>query len=204
MLIVGLTGSIGMGKSAVAEHFRARGIGVFDADADVHQLYRGAAAPLIDAAFPGTVVDGVVDRGRLAVALGSDEVRFKALEAIVHPLVRADEQAFLQREAERVAKLAVLEIPLLFETGADRMVDVTMVVSATAAVQKARVMLRPGMTEERFHNLVSRQMPDAEKRRRADIVVDTSVSLAETLAAVDAEIERLATRQGRAFREFWS
>lgn len=205
MLVVGLTGSIGMGKSAAAAHLRARGIGVCDADAEVHKLYAGKAAPKIEAAFPGTVAAGVVDRTKLAAALGHDSTKFKRLEEIVHPLVRDAERSFLHAERARGAKLAVLEIPLLFETAADKLVDVTIVVSAPAEVQRRRVVdERPGMTEERFQALLERQMPDAEKRRRAHFVVDTGVSLAETYAEIDAVLVKLATVDGTAFKKHWA
>lgn len=205
MLVAGLTGSIGMGKSAAAAHLRARGIGVCDADAEVHKLYAGKAAPAIEAAFPGTVAGGIVDRAKLAAALGHDSAKFKILEKIVHPLVRDAERTFLHRERAKGARLAVLEIPLLFETGADKLVDVTIVVSAPAEVQRRRVVdERPGMTEERFLALLERQMPDAEKRRRAHFVVDTGVSLAETYAEIDAVLAKLGSVDGTAFAKHWA
>lgn len=204
MLIVGLTGSIGMGKSTVATRLREHGLVVIDADAEVHQLYRGAAVGPIEAAFPGTTTEGAVDRQRLAAALIRDPSGFARLEAIVHPLVVAAEQAKLQAAAARGETIAVLEVPLLFETGGDARVDVTVVVSAPAEVQRARVLARPGMTPEKLDQILSRQMPDAEKRRRADFVVDTGLPLAATLAQVDAIVITLRGRRGRAFERHWS
>ncbi len=203
MLIVGLTGSIGMGKSAAAAHLRERGAAVCDADQVVHDLYAGAAAPLIEAAFPGSVTAGVVDRARLAAMLRADPGGFARLEAIVHPLVRATERAFLKAEAARGATIAILEVPLLFETGADRLVDVTIVVSAPAEVQRARVLERPGMTPAKLDSLLSRQMADEEKRQRADFVVDTGGTLAATHRSLDSILDSLAGRTGTAFATHW-
>jgi dephospho-CoA kinase len=206
MLIVGLTGSIGMGKSTVAAHLRALGIGVFDADACVHALYAagGVAVPLVEAAFPGTtsVITGV-DRSRLAAALGDSADQFKRLEAIVHPLVREAERVFLAAEAALGASFAVLEIPLLFETGAQALVDVVMMVSADAATQRARVLARPGMTPARFATILSRQMGDGEKRARADFVVDTGIAITDTQAQIEQVLRELEGRAGRAYHETW-
>jgi dephospho-CoA kinase len=204
MLIVGLTGSIGMGKSTVAARFRAHGIAVFDADAEVHRLYAARAVAPIEAAFPGVVVEGLVDRSRLAAALGRDETAFARLEAIVHPLVRAAEREFLQSEAAKGAKLAVLEVPLLFETGGDALVDAVVVVSAPAEVQRARVLQRAGMSAERLDALLARQLPDAEKRRRADFVVDTRGTFAETERQVDTILAALEGRTGSALERHWA
>ena len=203
MLIAGLTGSIGMGKSTAAVHFRSRGIPVFDADAAVHALYSGQAAPKIEKAFPGTTTDGVVDREKLAAVLRKEPARFKDLEAIVHPLVREAERTFLTEEATRGTRLAVLEIPLLFETRRDSLVDVTIVVSAPRDTQYQRVLERPGMNEERLESLLSRQMPDEEKRRRADFVVDTGGSHAQSESQLDAIIANLKGRTGEAFSKHW-
>lgn len=203
MVIVGLTGSIGMGKTTVAAMLRARGIGVFDADAEVHRLYAGEAVPLVEAAFPGTAKDGHVDRAALAAALAKTSDGFRRLEAIVHPLVRDAEIAFLRAERARGAHVAVLEIPLLFETGLDTKVDRTIVVSAPEHTQRARVLERPGLTAERFEALLARQVPDKEKRVRADFVVDTGTSLAETEAAVGDIIAHLSNDEGAAFERFW-
>lgn len=203
MLIVGLTGSIGMGKSTAAKAFRRRGIAVCDADAEVHKLYAGLAAPLIEAAFPGTTAAGVVDRPKLAQALAGDAGGFRRLEAIVHPLVQAAERDFLHAEAGRGAKMVVLEIPLLFETGGEKRVDVVVVVSASAASQRARVLERPGMTVEKLAQLLARQMPDAEKRQRADFVVDTDRRIEECDAEIGRIIDSLAHRPGLAFAAHW-
>lgn len=203
MLIIGLTGSIGMGKSTVARRFQANGIAVCDADAEVHELYRGKAVAPIEAAFPGTTGPDGVDRPRLAAALLRDPDGFKRLEAIVHPMVREAERAFLEAERERGAAMAVLEIPLLLEGSGGKSVDVIVVVSAPADVQRRRVLDRPGMTEAKFDQILARQMPDAEKRRRAHYVVDTGVALAETEAAVDKLVTELRGREGSAFETYW-
>jgi dephospho-CoA kinase len=202
MLIIGLTGSIGMGKSTAAKRLAANGLAVFDADAEVHRLYEGDAAPLIEAAFPGTVKDGVVDRAKLAAAVVGNNKAMARLEAIVHPLVREAELRFLEAENERGAEMAVLEIPLLFETGADAFVDVTLVVSAPAEVQRARVLERVGMDEAKLDRLLASQMPDAEKRGKADFVVDTSRSIEETGAEIDKIVESLRGRTGTAWRKW--
>jgi dephospho-CoA kinase len=204
MLIIGLTGSIGMGKSTVAARFRALGIAVCDADAEVHKLYEGAAVAPIEAAFPGTTANGKVDREKLAHALLGTPQTFKRLEAIVHPLVFEAERAFLRAEAAKGAGMAVLEIPLLLETGGERRVDVVVVVSAPPEAQRARVMGRPGMTPEKLDQLLARQMPDAEKRKRADFVVDTGGTFADTDAQVDKIVESLQGRAGTAYAQFWA
>jgi dephospho-CoA kinase len=204
MLVIGLTGSAGMGKSTVATHLRARGIPVCDADAEVHELYEGAAAPLIEAAFPGTTAAGKVDRQKLSAALLREPAGFERLEAIVHPLVQAVERAFLRESFAQGAAMAVLEIPLLFETGNDSRVDVTIVVSAPPDVQRERMLARQGMTEEKLGALLARQLPDAQKRKRAGYVVDTGGTIPETLAQVDRIIEALKARQGMAYRRYWA
>lgn len=209
MLIIGLTGSIGMGKSAAAQHFINRGIAVFDADAAVHDLYRGAAVPRIEAEFPGVTSDGMVDRQKLGAALLKDPAGFPRLEAIVHPMVREAERRFLRDQAETGADLAVLEIPLLFETGADALVDVIIVVTADPEVQSARVLQRPGMTSDRLAQIRSRQMPDSEKRQRADFIVDTNGPIEGTRAALDAIIAKLRgeqrhTHEKQAYQRHWS
>jgi dephospho-CoA kinase len=204
MLVIGLTGSAGMGKSTVAAHFRAHGIPVCDADAEVHRLYEGAAVPLIEAAFPGTTSAGKVDRQKLSAMLVREPGSFERLEAIVHPLVQSAERAFLHQSFEQGAPMAVLEIPLLFETGNDSRVDVTIVVSAPPDVQRERMLARRGMTPEKLDWLLGRQLPDAEKRQRADFVVDTATSISETLAQVDRIIEALKSRQGTAYRRYWT
>ena len=173
MWILGLTGSIGMGKSATAGLFRAMGVPVHDADASVHALYRGAAVEPVEAAFPGVTRDGAIDRAALGARVLADPEAMKRLETIVHPLVRAEEEAFLAKARGAGVRLVVLDIPLLFETGGAGRVDAVAVVSASKAVQRARVLERAGMTEEKFETIVAKQMPDAEKRRRAHFVIDT-------------------------------
>jgi dephospho-CoA kinase len=190
MIVLGLTGSIGMGKSTTAEMFAEAGVPVHDSDEAVHRLYAGEAAPLIEAAFPGVTVAGAVDRAKLATRVLGDPAALKRLEAIVHPLVRADADAFLARHRLAGAPLAVLDIPLLFETGGRDRVDKVVVVSAPPEIQRRRVLARPGMTGEKFESILRRQMPDAEKRRLADFVIDTGKGLdaarAEVATIVDA------------------
>lgn len=184
MILLGLTGSIGMGKSAVAAMFADEGVPVFDADAAVHQLQGpgGATVSVIEAAFPGTTSAAGVDRAALGRAVFGDDVAMRRLEAIVHPAVAAMRAAFLADHAD--APLVVLDVPLLFETGGDAHVDRTLVVSARGEVQRARVLARPGMDAARFEAVLARQMPDAEKRARADYVIATDVPIDETRAAV--------------------
>ena len=198
--VLGLTGSIGMGKSATAAIFRRLGVPVHDADAAVHALYRGRAAPLIEAAFPGTVADGVVDRARLGAAVLGDPERLAALETIVHPLVRAEEEAFLAAAQAAGASLAVLDIPLLLETGGQRRCDAVLVVTAAPEVQRQRVLARPGMTEEKFAAILAKQMPDAEKRGQAHFRVDTGRGFASAAAQVRSIVSCLAGRPGRVLR----
>ena len=174
MIVLGLTGSVGMGKSATAKMFADEGVPVFDADAAVHTLYEGEAAPLIAAAFPGTVSAGRVDRERLSRAVVGNKEAFARLEAIIHPLVRKAREQFLAAAKVDGAEVVVLDIPLLFETGGERKVDQIVVVSAPHLVQKERVLARPDMTEGKFSAIVAKQMPDSEKRKRADFVIDTS------------------------------
>ncbi len=178
MRIIGLTGGIGMGKSTVAAAFRRAGVPVFDADAAVHALQRrgGLAVRAIGDAFPGAVRDGAVDRAALrAIAVPSPSA-MRTLERILHPMVRAAEQAFLARARRAGRRMAVLDIPLLLETGGERRVDLVLVVSAPRAVQRARVRARRQMTEAQIDAIIARQMPDAEKRRRADVVIPTGLS----------------------------
>lgn len=179
MIILGLTGSIGVGKSTTGRMFADEGALLWDADAAVHRLYApgGAAVAPLDEAFPDVVVDGAVDRTRLAAALGRDDEAFKRLEAIVHPLVAQDRARDLATARAEGVRLAVLDIPLLFETGGDAFVDAVVVVTADPEIQAARVLARPGMTRERFEAILARQTPDAEKRRRADFLVDTGQGL---------------------------
>ena len=197
MILLGLTGSIGMGKSTTTAMFADHGALIWNADEAVHRLYArgGAAVDPVDKAFPGVVVDGAVDRTRLAEALGRDDGAFRRLEAIVHPLVAAGRIADLAAAEARGVKLAVLDIPLLFETGGEAAVDAVVVVTAPAAVQAERVLARPGMTRERFDAILSRQLPDAEKRRRADFVVDTSEGLEAARARV-GEIVGMVLSEG--------
>ena len=203
MLIVGLTGSIGMGKSTAANYFKDQGIAVFDADAAVHELYSGRAAPLIENAFPGTTVGGKVDRHLLSGALLKNPTDFSKLEAIIHPMVREEERKFLRTQAEAGAKMAVLEIPLLLETGADALVDVVIVVSAGPEIQEARVLERPNMTRAKFEKIRSLQMHDAEKRKRADFLVDTSESISKSQDELASIISKLQTWQCDAYQRHW-
>ena len=197
MIILGLTGSIGMGKSATATMFRNAGIPVHDADAAVHDLYSGAAAPLIETAFPGTVVNGIVDRKKLGErVIGKDE-EMKRLEGIVHPLVAEVRNRFLEDAAARGAKLAVLDIPLLYETGGEKLCDYVVVVSAPEEVQRTRVLARPEMTEEKFRAILAKQVPDAEKRKRADFIVDSSQGFEVAEKQVAAIISQLTTDPGK-------
>jgi dephospho-CoA kinase len=192
MIVLGLTGSIGMGKSTTAAMFREAGIPVHDSDEAVHRLYAGAAAPLVEADFPGTVVDGVVDRNRLSARVLGDREAIRRLEAIVHPLVRADADAFLERCRASGTPIAVLDIPLLFETNGRARVDKVVVVSAPAEVQRDRVLSRPGRTPEKFEAILSKQVPDAEKRIGADFIVDTGQGLDHARGEVAAIIAALA------------
>lgn len=191
MIVLGLTGSIGMGKSTTAAMFREAGVPVHDSDEAVHRLYAGAAAPLVEAAFPGTLVDGMVDRNRLAARVLGDREAIRRLEAIVHPLVRADADAFLDLHRGAGARLVVLDIPLLFETNGRGRVDKVVVVSAPAETQRERVLARPGMTAEKFEAILSKQVPDAEKRAMADFVIDTGQGLDHARAAVVAIVAAL-------------
>lgn len=196
MLVIGLTGGIGMGKSAAATHFKRHGVPVFDADAYVHQLYEGDAVPLVEAAFPGTTREGRVDRALLAGQVAGRPERLKALEGIVHPLVTQAEIDFLCDQEAKGASMAVLEIPLLFETGAEARVDLTVTVSAPEDVQRERVLERPGMTAGKFEALRARQLEDAERRARADHVLDSGSSLENLHAQLDALLESLKLKDG--------
>ena len=191
MIVLGLTGSIGMGKSTTAKMFAEAGVPVHDSDEAVHRLYAGKAAPLVEAAFPGTTTGGVVDRAKLGARVLGDAAALKRLEAIIHPLVRADADAFLARHRNAGESIAVLDIPLLFETGGRGRVDKVVVVTAPAEVQRQRVLARPGMTEEKLAAILAKQVPDEEKRRLADFVVDTSQGMDAARAAVDALIAEL-------------
>ncbi len=192
MVILGLTGSIGMGKSTTAGMFRDAGIPVFDADAAVHALYRGAAVAPVERAFPGVTRDGAVDRELLRQRVLDDSSVLRRLEAIVHPLVQKERAAFLAAAAAAGEPLAVLDIPLLYETGGEEQVDAVAVVTAPAPVQKRRVLARPGMTEARLSAILRQQVPDAEKRARARFVIDTGEGLDSARRQVAAVIAALA------------
>jgi dephospho-CoA kinase len=198
--LLGLTGSIGMGKSTTSAMFRAEGVPVYDADQAVHRLYAGAAAAEIEAAFPGVVVEGVVDRTKLSAAVLGRPEALARLEAIIHPLVRGEEQAFLAQCRKDGADVAVLDIPLLFETGGEGRCDAVVVVTAPAEVQRARVLARPGITEDKLEAILARQMPDTEKRRRAHFLVDTSRGLLAAQRQVHSILVAVAGRPGRSER----
>ncbi|MFD1329796.1 dephospho-CoA kinase [Mycoplana ramosa] len=196
MIVLGLTGSIGTGKSTTAEMFRSLGVPVHDADATVHALYRNEAVGPVGEAFPGVVENGAVDRKALAAHLATRPEDFQRLEATIHPLVRRKETIFLETQRAAGAPLVVLDIPLLFETGGDRRVDKTVVVSCDPETQRRRVLARPGMTEEKFAMLLARQIPDAEKRARADFVVNTDNGLEAAREQVEQLVERLRRGNG--------
>ena len=177
MILLGLTGSIGMGKSTTAKLFAEAGAPVYDADAAVHRLYEGEAVPAIEAAFPGTTADGKVDRALLSARVLHDPAAMKQLEQIVHPMLGASRQKFLHDAEQSGAPVAVVDVPLLFETGGEKRVDAVVVVTTTSEIQRQRVLARDNMTREMFDTILARQLPDAEKRKRADFVVDTSHGL---------------------------
>jgi dephospho-CoA kinase len=197
MFILGLTGSIGMGKSTTANFFREAGVPVHDSDAVVHRLYEGEAVAPVEAAFPGVTVDGKIDRAKLVGRLVGDPGAIKRLEAIVHPLVRAVSERFVRDQQARGARVIVLDIPLLFETGAEKNVDAVVVVSAPPEVQRTRVLPRAGMSTEKFAALLARQMSDAEKRARAHFVVDSSRSFDSARAQVHGILRAVAALPGR-------
>jgi dephospho-CoA kinase len=174
MLLLGLTGSIGMGKSTTAKLFAEAGVPVYDADAAVHMLYEGEAVPAIEAAFPGTTADGKVDRNKLSAQVVHDPAAIRQLEQIVHPMLGASRQKFLHDAEQSGAPVAVVDIPLLFETGGEKRVDAVVVVTTTPEIQRQRILERDNMTGEKLEAILARQLPDAEKRKRADFVVDTS------------------------------
>lgn len=198
MIKIGLTGSIGMGKSTTSDMFKALGVPVISADETVHQLYSGEAAPLIEAAFPGTAPEGVVDRDALSQHLMAKPEEFKRLEAIIHPLVRAREQKFLDEAAARGETMVLLDIPLLFETRTTDRVDTIVVVSCASEIQRQRVMARPGMTAEKFEAILGRQIPDAEKRKRADYVIDTGQGLEAARDQVAEIVAKLSNTETKA------
>jgi dephospho-CoA kinase len=197
-LLIGLTGSVGMGKSETAKMFAKLGLPVYDADAAVRELYSqgGAAVGAIAMAFPEAVKDGVVDRDALSRIVTADAALLQRLEEIVHPLVRNYREAFLEKAARDGAAMAVLDIPLLFESGSDKDVDVVVVVSAPEEIQRARVLARPGMSESKFAAILARQTPDAEKRAKADFIVDTSKGLEHAEAQVEAIVSALEENKG--------
>ncbi|MBX9574445.1 MAG: dephospho-CoA kinase [Caulobacteraceae bacterium] len=199
MIILGLTGSIGMGKSTTTRLFAEAGAVTWNADDAVHALYErgGSAVGPVGEAFPGVVIDGAVDRNRLARVLGDDRDAFRRLETIVHPLVAQGRLAELEAARSAGVKLAVLDIPLLFETGGDRAVDAVVVVTAPPEVQAERVLARPGMTQERFDAIIARQLPDAEKRARADFVIDTS-------RGIDTARDQVTAIVGTVFDRSWT
>jgi dephospho-CoA kinase len=177
MIILGLTGSIGMGKSTTAKLFAEAGVPVYDADATVHMIYEGEAAPAVEAAFPGTTVNGKVDRNKLSARVVHDPAAMKQLEQIVHPMLGASRQKFLSEAEQAGAPVAVVDVPLLFETGGEKRVDAVVVVTTTPEIQRQRILARDNMTPEKLDAILARQLPDAEKRQRAHFVVDTSHGL---------------------------
>ena len=184
MLILGLTGSIGMGKSTTAKLFAEAGVPVYDADAAVHQLYEGEAAPAIEAAFPGTTAAGKVDRAKLSAHVVHDPAAMRRLEEIVHPMLGASRQKFFDDAEAAGAPVVVVDVPLLFETGGEKRVDAVVVVTTSPELQRERVLARGAMDEEKFNSILARQLPDAEKRKRADFIVDTSDGLDSVRARI--------------------
>jgi dephospho-CoA kinase len=197
MFVLGLTGSVGMGKSTTAAFFAEAGVPVYDSDAVVHLLYEGEAVEAIEQAFPGTIMGRKVDRDALAAKVLGNPAALKRLEDIVHPMVQAAERRFLAQAQAQGKNLAVLDIPLLFETGGEKRVDAVLVVSAPPEIQRKRVLARPGMTPEKLDAILARQIPDSEKRKRADFVVDTSQDLDSTRAQVHTILARVATMPKR-------
>jgi dephospho-CoA kinase len=198
MMILGLTGSMGMGKSTTAKLFVEAGVPVYDADAAVHKIYEGEAAPAIEAAFPGTTVDGKVDRVKLSSRVLHNPAAIKQLEQIVHPMLGASRQKFLDEAERSGAPVAVVDVPLLFETGGEKRVDAVVVVTTTPEVQRERIFARDNMTSEKLDAILARQLPDAEKRKRADFVVDTSHGLDPVRARIRdilAEVVKMPRRR---------
>ena len=198
MLLLGLTGSIGMGKSTTAKLFAEAGVPVYDADAAVHKIYEGEAAPAIEAAFPGTTTDGKVDRVKLSAKVVHDPAAMKQLEQIVHPMLGASRQKFLDDAERSGATVALVDVPLLFETGGEKRVDAVVVVTTTQEIQRERILARDNMTGEKLDAILARQLPDAEKRRRADFVVDTSHGLDSVRARIRdilAEVVKMPRRR---------
>jgi dephospho-CoA kinase len=197
MIVLGLTGSIGMGKSTTATLFAEAGVPVYDADAAVHRLYEGTAASAIEAAFPGTTANGKVDRNRLSALVVHDPSAMQRLEEIVHPMLRASRQEFLEDAERSGAPVAVVDVPLLFETGGDQRVDAVVVVTTSPEIQRERILARPNMTGEKLDAILSRQMPDAEKRKRAHFVVDTSHGLDPVRARIRDILDEAVKLQPR-------
>jgi dephospho-CoA kinase len=192
MIILGLTGSIGMGKSTTAKLFAEAGVPVYDADATVHMVYEGEAAPAIEAAFPGTTAGGKVDRTRLSAQVVHDAEAMKRLEQIVHPMLRAYHQKFLDDAEQSGAPVAVVDVPLLYETGGEKRVDAVVVVTTSPEIQRERILSRDNMTSEKLDAILARQLPDAEKRKRADFIVDTSHGLDPVRARIRDILDRAA------------
>jgi dephospho-CoA kinase len=198
MLILGLTGSIGMGKSTTAKLFEEAGVPVYDADASVHQLYEGEAVPFIEAAFPGTTAGGKVDRAKLSERVVHDPAAMKQLEQIVHPMLSAGRQKFFADAEQARAPVVVVDVPLLFETGGEKRVDAVVVVTTSPELQRERVLARGTMDAAKLDSIIARQMPDAEKRNRADFVVDTSHGLDPVRAQIKdilAEVVKMPQRR---------
>ncbi len=192
MIVLGLTGSIGMGKSTTAKLFAEAGVPVYDADATVHRLYEGEAVAAIEAAFPGTTADGKVDRNRLSARVVHDPAAMRRLEEIVHPMLGASRRKFLHDAEQSGAAVAVVDVPLLFETGGENRVDAVVVVTTTPEIQRQRILERPNMTDEKLDAIMARQMPDAEKRKRANFVVDTSHGLDPVRAQIRDILDQAA------------
>jgi dephospho-CoA kinase len=190
MIILGLTGSIGMGKSTTAMLFAEAGVPVYDADAAVHKIYEGEAAPAVEAAFPGTTVGGKVDRNKLSARVVHDPAAIRRLEAIVHPMLGASRQKFFEDAERSGAPVAVVDVPLLYETGGEKRVDAVVVVTTTPEIQRTRILARDNMTSEKLDAILARQLPDAEKRKRADFVVDTSDGLDPVRARIRDILEQ--------------
>jgi dephospho-CoA kinase len=195
MIVIGLTGSIGMGKTTTAKLFAEEGVPVCDSDAVVHDLYQNEAVGPIASIFPDAVKDGAVDRDRLSKILRKNPAQFQALEKIVHPLVRAKQDAFVEAQRRNGERFALLDIPLLFETKAEVRVDAVVVVSCAAEIQRQRVLSRPGMTEEKFQMILARQMPDGEKRKKADFLIDTGRGIGDAQNQVRAVLDALQKRE---------
>jgi dephospho-CoA kinase len=192
MIVLGLTGSIGMGKSTTAKLFAEAGVPVYDADATVHMIYEGEAAPAIEAAFPGTTAGGKVDRTKLSAQVVHDAAAMKRLEAIVHSMLRAYHQKFLDDTEQSGAPVAVVDVPLLYETGGEKRVDAVVVVTTSPEIQRERILSRENMTKEKLDAILARQLPDAEKRKRADFIVDTSDGLDPVRARIRDILDQAA------------